>query len=651
MRVLLAWLREFAPTRLAPEELAQRLSLAGLAVDRADAVALELDLTSNRPDWLSHYGVAREIAAVCGTRLAPLPAAEVPQGACPIPVAIEDPQGCGRYCAALFEQVRIGDSAGAVAERLQQLDQRPINNVADLTNYTLWEMGHPTHAFDADTLRGGEIRVRRARPGEQLTTLDGVERTLDAADLVIADAERPIALAGVMGGEATKVTARTRRVLLESAWFDPGTVRRSARRHGLHTDASHRFERGADPEAAPLAARLIAMRMAGLKARHAGGLGDARGHRPEPQPIPLRAAMIERMLGKAVDAAESARTLENLGCRSLEAAGWLPPSWRPDLAREIDLIEEIARLHGYGGFPARLPAFAGAAATLPEAALRDRVRQQLRGRGFAETVAISFASERECARFAPDCEPVRVLNPLSQESAILRTSSLPSMLRALLENLHHGVGAPKLFEMGKTYQLAGGVPVEPRVLTLGAVGGAVDYARLKGEVEAVLAAFALPALAAERTSHAAFHPGRRARFGNFAHFGQLHPDAAREWKLPSDAWIAEIALEPLYAAGPRAIAYRPPPRYPASERDFSFLFDDAVSWAQVSGALAAPPIPLLAAISPAEVFRGPGLGRGRYSLLIRARFQSLERTLRDEEVQAGADEIIRRLRALGGTQR
>src|SRR6185437_5784549 len=317
MRVLLAWLREFAPTRLAPEELAQRLSLAGLAVDRADAVALELDLTSNRPDWLSHYGVAREIAAVCGTRLAPLPAAEVPQGACPIPVAIEDPQGCGRYCAALFEQVRIGDSAGAVAERLQQLDQRPINNVADLTNYTLWEMGHPTHAFDADTLRGGEIRVRRARPGEQLTTLDGVERTLDAADLVIADAERPIALAGVMGGEATKVTARTRRVLLESAWFDPGTVRRSARRHGLHTDASHRFERGADPEAAPLAARLIAMRMAGLKARHAGGLGDARGHRPEPQPIPLRAAMIERMLGKAVDAAESARTLENLGCRSL----------------------------------------------------------------------------------------------------------------------------------------------------------------------------------------------------------------------------------------------------------------------------------------------------------------------------------------------
>src|SRR6185437_8767011 len=185
----------------------------------------------------------------------------------------------------------------------------------------------------------------------------------------------------------------------------------------------------------------------------------------------------------------------------------------------------------------------------------------------ATASASSFAAERECARFAPDCEPVRVLNPLSQESAILRTSSLPSMLRALLENLHHGVGAPKLFEMGKTYQLAGGVPVEPRVLTLGAVGGAVDYARLKGEVEAVLAAFALPALAAERTSHAAFHPGRRARFGNFAHFGQLHPDAAREWKLPSDAWIAEIALEPLYAAGPRAIAYRPPPRYPASERD------------------------------------------------------------------------------------
>ena len=656
MKVLLDWLQEFVPGVRSVEHLAERLSLAGLAATaaseaHAEADALELDLTSNRPDWLSHYGVAREIAAVCNVALQAWTAPALPAARGPVPVTLEDPLGCGRYCALLFENVRVADSKPAIAARLQRLDQRPINDIADLTNYTLWEMGHPTHVFDADTLRGHEIRVRRARKGEKLTTLDGVARTLDPADLVIADAERPIALAGVMGGEDTKVTAATRRVVLESAWFDPATVRQCARRHGLHTDASHRFERGADPEAALLAARLIAGRMASLGVRLLGGLGDARGHLPVPQPIPLRAAMIERMLGKAVEAEEASRSLRALGCEPLDSGRWLPPTWRPDLVREIDLVEEIARLHGYERFPARLPAFAGAAEPLPEAALRDRIRQQLRGRGFAEAVTISFASEAECARFAPEAAPVRVLNPLSQESAILRTSSLPAMLHALLENLHHGVAAPRLFEIGKNYQLAGSTPIEPRVLTLGAVAGGMDFPRLKGEVEAVLAAFALSLPAAEPASHACFHPGRSARFADAALFGQLHSELARAWKLPAETWLAEFALEPLYAAGPRPVAYQPPPRYPASDRDFSFQFNVGVTWAQVDQALRQPPIANLESAQPLDVYRGVGIGGGEYSLLIRARFQSPERTLRDDEVRAGADEIARRLRALGGAQR
>ncbi|MGH9393520.1 MAG: phenylalanine--tRNA ligase subunit beta, partial [Terriglobales bacterium] len=570
MKVLLDWLREFVPITLAPEALAERLSLAGLAVDRADPDWLELDLTSNRPDCLSHYGVAREIAAVTGSELRVLDAPALAAGSAPIAVAIEDARACGRYCALVFEGVQVGDSGLEAARRLQRLDQRPINNVADLTNYTLWEMGHPTHAFDADALLGGQIRVRRARPGETLVTLDGVARKLDPADLVIADASRPVALAGVMGGEETAISARTRRVVLESAWFDPGTVRQSARRHGLHTDASHRFERGADREGAPLAARLIAARMQALGARLAGGMDDVQGTPPLQQPIGLRAGMIERMLGTAVAWADVTRYLLALGCRALSDGRWMAPSWRPDLVREIDLIEEVARLHGYDRFPSRLPAFSESAAPLPTAALRERVRTQLRGRGFAEAVTVSFASEAECRIFAPAAEPVRVLNPLSQEAAILRTSSLPAMLHLLLHNLHHERKDPKLFEIGKLYRLGsdreggkkdGGTPVETAVLTLGACGAGLDFRQWKGEVEAVLAAFAASPTAAP-SSAAFLQPGRAADLGELACLGQLEPPLASQWKLPPETWVAESALAALYAAGPRPIQYQPPPRFP-----------------------------------------------------------------------------------------
>lgn len=652
MKVLLSWLREFVPIAASVAELARALTLAGQAVDTVTELAggdalLDLDLTSNRPDCLSHVGLAREIAAITAQSLR-LPASTgLPRFSAGKRVRIEAPEACGLYYALQLEDAHVGPTPTAVSARLEALGQRSINNIADATNYVLWESGHPTHAFDADTLRGGHILIRWARAGETLVTLDEIERTLTPEDLVIADAERPVALAGIMGGRDTAITPGTRKVLLESAWFDPLTVRRSARRHGLHTEASHRFERGADPGAALPAAQRVATLLHGVARPAVGGLIFSEGKLPERGAIALRPERIEKILGMPLDAGLCRRLLEALGCR-LEHGAWLAPSWRPDLNREIDLIEELARLHGYDRIPARLPPLAGMAQPLPEARLRDRVRAQLRGRGFAEAMALSFASEGECRDFAPQRQPIRVLNPLSEEAAILRTTSAPSMLHLLRYNTHRGLET-RLYEMGKIYTLEADQPAEQAVLTLGACDPGLDFRAWRGEVDAVLALFNITPPEAEGTREEHLSPG--ARLGDGIWFGRVAPSVCERWKLPPHTWLAEIALGPLYAAGPRPVVYSPPPRFPASERDFSFLFDDMVTWAQVRQALTEPPVPYLVALSPAEVFRNASLGEGRYSLLVRTRFQSDERTLRDEEVQASADAIIARLTSLGGTQR
>jgi phenylalanyl-tRNA synthetase beta chain len=654
VKVLLSWLREFAAS---PGEgaadgpaVAAALARVGLAAERLEGDTLELELAANRPDCLSHYGVARELAAALGLELTP-----APQGAPLAPghgagaIHIDAPEACPHYCALALDDVAHLRTPPEAAARLHALGHRSINPLADLTNYALFEMGHPTHAFDADTLRGGELRVRWARAGERLTTLDGVERALAADDLVIADAERPVALAGVMGGLETAITADTRRAVIESAWFDPAAVRRAARRHNLHTDASHRFERGADPQGPRQAARLLAARARAGGAQVAG-FTERGGAAAPAAPIPLRASEIERMLGIRIEETERARILVGLGCTPSGGA-WQPPSWRADLRREIDLIEELARVAGFDCIPAALPAFAGAGTPLPEAALRDRVRRQLLGRGFYEALAMSFDDAAACRRFTPEATPVELLNPLSEEAAILRTSSLPAMLRMLQHNLRHGVAAPRLYEIAKVYRLEQARPHERATLSLGAAEAALDLRAWKGDVEAVLHAFALPPLAAQAATAGWLAEGRGVRLGAAAVCGQLHPAIAAEWKLPAHVWLAEIDLEPLYALGPRAAAYREPSRFPASERDFSFLFADGVTWAALAAALRTPAIAHLAALEPLDVYRGRGVVAGHYSLLLRARFQSDERTLRDEEVQAGADEIVRRLIALGGAQR
>lgn len=707
MRVSLNWLREFlAPEvgRLSREQAAEALTMAGLTVEGSAAAEgdalLDLELTTNRPDALGHYGVARDLGAALGIGLRPLsesqPRIEESGAAAGdrLTVRIEAEADCARYCARVIEGMTPGPAPTEVTARLELLGQRAINNAADLTNYTLLETGQPTHAFDADTLEGGEIRVRRARAGETLVTLDEVERRLDPEDLVIADARRPVALAGVMGGLATAIGAKTRRVVIESAWFEPTRIRRTAQRHGLHTDASHRFERGADPEICGWVADRIAAR---LRAAAGGtilqGRIDVYPRRWEAPRITLWGETVRRLLGVEIGEAEARRILTALGMTVEQGGvasgttggrGWklnvAAPSWRPDLQEEVDLVEEVARIHGYGRFPARLPSFAGGARRTESARAEERIRTRLRAQGYAEAVALSFAAESECRALGGERAPVPVAiqHPISEEAAVMRTSALPAMLHLLLYNLNRGQAEARLFEIGKAYGRVGPAVAdadrreprhwveERRVVTLGAAGRAepigwaqsgrtFDFYDLKAAVKAVLEGFGTPNLEIVRLADPAFHPGRGAAFWlkgrRIARFGQLHPERAAEWKLKVEAYLAEIDLEPLLALGPREAQYAPPPKYPASERDFSFLFTDEVSWAQVRQAVTGLNLAALAELTPIEVFRGGSVPSGQYSLLLRARFQLADRTLREEEVGAHAERILGALTALGGTQR
>ncbi len=691
MRISTDWLNDFAASGLPASELAERLTLCGLAVEGIEGqgaeTVLELDITANRPDCLSHYGVAREVAALRRKPLLPLEASQPrlqESGAAAeslVKITIDAPAGCARYCARVLEKVSVGASPQHVVDRLGLMGSRSINNVADITNYVLFETGQPTHAFDLDKLRGGAIHVRYARQGEKLVTLDEVERTLDASDLVIADAEGPVALAGVMGGLESAITEQTTRVLIESAWFEPTGVRRTAKRHGLHTDASHRFERGADFNAAPLAANRIAGLLQEFPAGKAPelrcGLIDVRGDVPGQPEITLRAQTVERLLGQAVppDQIELILTVLGFQITSLQGdsgggASWrvAAPSWRPDVRLEVDLVEEIARQYGYERFPSRLPSWSGAVEIPAELILQQRLGARLRARGFTEAVALSFVDAGECARFAGDVQAVHIRNPLSEEAAALRTSALPSMLHLLHNNLNRGVENPRLYEFGKIYELRDGAPNERRVLSLGAAGRAAgdswadekrayDFYDLKAEVNATLESFAIGGVRLLPCGEDGFHPGRsaviedQASGARLARFGQLHPELAQEWKFKQPVWIAEIWLDGLYDRGGRTVQYQPPSRFPASERDLSFLLPDAVRWEQLEQAIAALQIGIVSGVQPLEVFRGASLPEGYYSLLFRVRLQMNERTLREEEIQEAMQRITEAVSGQGGQQR
>ncbi len=677
MKLSPTWLREFVDPKVDNLRLAQDLTSVGIAVENisgeGEDTVFEMEIGTNRPDAMNHYGVAREASVIYNLPLravdSKLPAVA---GKPDFIVEITDQAGCARYTARIVRDVAIKPSPDAIAKRLTLVDQRPINNAADATNYTLWEMGHPTHVFDLDLLEGGKIVVRRALAGETLKTLDGVERKLTPEDLVIADAVKPVALAGVMGGFDTMITQKTKNILIESAWFDPATIRRSSRRHGLHTDASHRFERGADFEATVQACdRVAVLLLESAGGKLDGGVIDAVARQVDLAPVALHLSEVHRILGEKLETNEIFRILQQLGFELMPERGGDPdftvhiPSWRLDVEREIDLVEEIARQHGYDKFANTLPAYAGAVVEAPDAEKDRQLRTSLLALGYDEAVSLTFISHEDAETFS-SARLIELANPQSDEASVMRSSLVPGMLNMLAYNLNRGADNVRLFEAGSVFETTAKGTAEPKQVCMGATslssqkaqgwgghdGGFFD---LKGDVENLLHAFQHKSLHYDGETAEYYHPGRSARAlmdgALVAQFGQIDHAVASARKLRQDVFIAEIFLDRLYAQGLRVVRYQPLPRYPAVERDFSFVFDDGVIFQKIQETVIGLHLPELRNFIPVEIFRGGNVSSGKYSLLLRARFQSTERTLREDEVAQWSAQIVKALESLGGKLR
>jgi phenylalanyl-tRNA synthetase beta chain len=678
------WIRDFVSPAASDRDVAESLTVSGIAIEgyfgTGEDATWEAEITTNRVDAMNHYGVAREVSAIYDLDLAPIAPRIAESGPANFSIVIDDPEGCARYTARIVRGVKIAPPPAKIAHRLELIEQRSISNVADATNYVLNEIGQPTHAFDLDKLQGGKIVVRRARAGEMLVTLDGVERKLSPEDLVIADAVTPVALAGIMGGEASMITYATKNVLIESAWFDPASIRRTARRLGMHTDASHRYERGADCGITPVACA----RVAELILASAGGTVSAEIDvvaRAIAQPrIALASSEVKRILGVSVPPAEIARILHRLGfaverfvvepqaadANTAEFAVTVP-TWRLDVEREIDLIEEVARIYSYFRIPSTLPSFGGGVIELPNARKQAELRRRLLALGYNESLSSTFIPQED-ARFFAHSEPVRIANPLSEEAAYMRTTLVPGLLSQVAYNLNRGNSDVRLFEAGHVYAMQGETVDEHDALALVSTGAALDlgvhgkpeplnFFHIKGDIEQVLAAFDLDAKAVtfDRTVPAWLHPGRAVRAQlagkTIAIFGQLHPDVAALRKFKQEIFIAEIFVEALYHHVLRQPAYTPVSKYPAVERDFSFVLPDGVEFAAIRQNLSSLAIAELTETLPAETFRGGSLAAGTYSFLLRVRFQSAERTLRDDEVADWSQRIVKAVESLGGALR
>jgi phenylalanyl-tRNA synthetase beta chain len=669
MKVPLSWLKELVEVPVEPRRLADDLTLAGLAVDAVAAdgrdTVLDLDITTNRVDCMNVQGVAREVSVIYRTPLRPLDVSVREAGeaaAKALRVEVAAPDLCPRFCARVMD-VRIGPSPEWLRDRLELVGVRPINNVVDLTNYVMMEMGHPSHAFDLAKLPDGRLVIRWGRDGERVTTLDGVERALTSRVGVVAGPDAPLALAGIMGGASSEVSDSTLTVALEAAYWDPLKVRRAAKAMGMHTEASHRFERGADPEGPLTATARIAHLLEKI------GAGSARPGLIDqyPAPVPrrilaLRLPQVPRVLGTAIPEPEARRILAGLGFTMGEARGETisaqVPTWRSDVSREVDLVEEVARHHGYAKIPSTLPPGGGVEGLRPWQATERAVRDILVGAGLAEVINYAFVPD------AAEGGPPRAAlqNPLAEDQGALRDALVfPGLLKTLQSNARRGTRDVRIFEIGRVFLPASGPPREERRLGILMAGGAAphwseerraaDFFDAKGTLE-ILARRVGPfdfQSGDGLPSHV--HPGKGALVlwngQALGYVGALHPDVAAAWELRDETLVAELSLEPIFAAPPRVARFESVSRFPAVARDVSIVCDEGLSAAELERVVRGAGGQRLRSVTVTDRYQGPPVPAGRVGLTMSLVYHDPSRTLTGEEVQASMEAVAKGLKARG----
>lgn len=665
MKLVLSWLREFVDVQADPRVVASKLAACGFAVDAIEGETIDLEITANRPDAMSVVGLAREARVAFGldgggpdTRPVPRPSRTV-EPANGIAVTLESPL-CRRYALAMAD-VKVGPSPAWLADRLTAAGVRPISNIVDLTNYVMLELGQPLHAFDAAKLAGAALSPRPAKPHERLTTLDGETRTLDPSMLVIADRDHAVAIAGVMGGRASEVSSQTTRIAIESAYFDPVAVRRASKRLALKTEASIRFERGADIGAAVQALE----RMLNLLATIGAGepihpIVDVFPAPPPRRIVPLSRDHLSRLVGATIADTDVNRILTTLGFELASTeGGWrvTVPTFRVDVAREADLIEEVARHWGFDRVPASLPPLGSSYPPETRSVVsRRRLTGLLAGAGLQEAVTFTFLERAAAEPFARADALVSIANPLSEKFAVLRPSLLPGLLDALVYNRRREAEAVRLFEMGSVFSTSGEVGrigwimTGPRAEHWSGSGGVTDFFDAKGIGELIAEAQhqlieavrteTLPWLVQGRAALlvASTDAGRPV----VGYVGQIRPDLVASRGLDSGSVFGgEFFTDAPEAAALGAVA--PVPRMPSVIRDLSILVSESLPAADVRATIWANPPATLVEVREFDRYQGKGVPEGSVSLSLRLRFRDPRRTLTDTEVQQGVDRIVEAL--------
>jgi phenylalanyl-tRNA synthetase beta chain len=672
MRIPLSWLRDFVDVPVEAPRLGEDLTLAGLELgaiegEGPDAI-LDFDITTNRVDCMNVYGVAREVSVLYDAPLRPLDLDFTEAGAPAsraLAVDVEASDLCPRFCARVMD-VDLGPSPAWLRDRLESVGVRSINNVVDLTNYVMMEMGHPCHAFDLDRIPESRLVVRWGQVGERLTTLDEEERQLTPRIGLVASPRGPLALAGIMGGASSEVSDATTTLALEAAYWEPLAIRRGARALGMHTEASHRFERGADPEGPVTATARFAhlLQKIGGGQTRPGLIDSSTVPRPR-RSVVLRADRVRLVLGTDVPEEQAERTLRGLGFgagpREGDGKRYEVPSWRGDVTREEDLIEEVARHHGLDKIPSTLPPSRRLTGLKPAQVRERAVREVLVGAGLCEVINYGFVSPT--GQDQEGAAQVHLENPLAQDQGALRTSLVrPGLLSCLQRNLRQGRRDVRLFELGRVFTPASGLPVEGRRLGLLLAGPArpahwadekrgVDLFDAKGILEAVAQKLgAVFELTAEGIP-AWLQPGKAAvvqsRGKPIGHVGSLHPDVAGTWELRDETVVAEVALDELLVAQEGAVRFRPLPRFPAVSRDLSILCDATLSAASVEARIRSSSGELLRTVSVVDRYHRPPVPPGKVSLTVTLCFQDPERTLTGERVRESMERVIQALQETG----